>query len=275
MHVRLLPLSLGILSVATIVPGQAPPTKPPTTIGDGGLHPVIRRPDGGANGPMQSIFIPPKPGAPFNLTLDSEWSRPMENGGTFTVVNERHIVRDSKGRIYQERWILVPKGGKIKSQMNVFQITDPEQHTWLNCEVRTKVCELLRYALTNEQNYQPLIGRTGPLPNGTGYRLHEDLGPNVTLGIDTHGYRETRTIYAGEMGNDKPMVSVREFWYSPQLGINLISIVDEPQSGRQVFTVKEISTAEPDLGYFDVPEGYKIVDHRHEITEQEPPPGAR
>lgn len=263
MHVRLVSLSLGILFVATIALSQAPQQPPIVRNPDGALGSIIRRADGGAGGPMQSIFIPPKPGAPFSLTLSTEWTRPMDNGGTFTLVNERHVVRDGKGRIYQERWFLVPKGGNVKSQMNVFQITDPEQHTWLNCEVRTKVCELLEYKLTADATYQPPIGPTGPMPNGTGYRQHEDLGPDVTLGIDTHGYRETRTIYAGEMGNDKPMVSVREFWYSPQLGINLISIVDEPQSGKQVFTVKEISTGEPDLSYFDLPRAYKIVDHRN------------
>ena len=66
------------------------------------------------------------------------------------------------------------------------------------------------------------------------------------------------------MGNDRPMVSMREFWWSPQLGINLISIVDEPQSGTQVFTVKELSTAEPELSLFEIPAGYTVVDHRSE-----------
>ena len=86
---------------------------------------VIRVPDGGTRGRMESIFVPPKAGAPFSFTLVTEWKRPMDNGGTFTLTNERHIARDSKGRIYQERWLLVPKGGTIKSQMDVFQVTDP------------------------------------------------------------------------------------------------------------------------------------------------------
>ena len=69
------------------------------------------------------------------------------------------------------------------------------------------------------------------------------------------------------MGNDKPMVNMREFWYSARLGLNLLSIVDEPQTGRQVFTVKELSTSEPDSSYFLVPAGYTVVDHRQEKTE--------
>ena len=225
---------------------------------------VVRGIDGGANGPMQSIFVPPKAGAPFSLILATEWSRPLGNGGTFTLANERRIVRDNAGRIYQERWILVPKGSNIKSQMNVFQITDPEMHTWYNCETATKVCDLYKYHLTTEDNYQPAIGTSGPLPDGRGSRVHQDLGVGNTEGVDTHGYRETLTINPGIMGNDKPMVTTREFWYSPELGLNLVSIVDSPQAGKQVFTAKNLITTAPEPGLFVVPDEYKIVDRREE-----------
>jgi hypothetical protein len=254
MQVRLL-LSLTLCAFIPIATtAQAPPAQPP----------VVRALDGGAGGPMQSIFVPPKPGAPFSLILAAEWTRSMPNGGTFTLANERRIVRDSKGRIYQERWILVPKNGKIKSQMNVFQITDPDQHTWYNCEAATKICELLFYRHTTQENFQPAIAPSGPLSDGTGFRTHEDLGVSTTAGMDTHGYRETLTINEGVMGNDRPMVSTREFWFSAHLGFNLISIVDTSESGKQVFTAKELSMSEPELSYFEIPEGYKVVDHRAE-----------
>jgi hypothetical protein len=225
---------------------------------------VVRFSDGGASGVMESIFIPPKAGAPFSLTLDTEWSRPMSGGGTFTRTNERRIVRDSRGRIYQERWGLVPKGGKDKSVMGVFQITDPQQHTWFNCSPWTKVCDLYLYGLSTKDRFEPPIGTTGPLPEGKGQRQHEDLGASSTEGVDTHGYRETTTLNTGVMGNDQPMVTIREFWYSPHLGVNLISIVDDPQSGKQVFTAKEVSTAEPETSFFAIPSDYKIVDRRNE-----------
>ena len=111
---------------------------------------------------------------------------------------------------------------------------------------------------------RPLIGASGPLPDGDGFRQHEDLGLSSAGGLDTHGYRETTTINTGAMGNDQPMVTTREFWYSPQLAINLISVVDAPQTGKQVLTAKDLSVSEPDLSYFAVPEDYKIVDRSAE-----------
>jgi hypothetical protein len=249
---QLLLLAAAAAALAPHAFAQEPPKQP------------IRVPDGGTSGRMESIFIPPKAGAPFSFTLVTEWSRLMGNGGTFTLANERHIVRDSKGRIYQERWILVPKGSKIKSTMDVIQITDPEQHTWYNCLTAQKVCNLYAYGLTTKDNFQPPLVKPGPLPDGSGFRQHEDLGAGSSEGIDTHGYRESITHNPGTMGNDKPMVTTREFWYAPRLAVNLVSTVDDPQSGKQVFTAKDISTAEPDAAYFEVPADYKVVDQRDE-----------
>lgn len=258
MRVRLaflLTLLASVCSSAAIA--QAPAQGPPQ-------QPTIRIQDGGTSGRMESIFIPPKAGAPFSFTLVTEWTRPMNNGGNFTLTNERHIVRDSKGRIYQERWILVPKGSKIKSWMDIFQITDPDRHTWYNCKTETKECNLFRYDLTTKDNFQPPTSVSGPLSDGTGFRQHEDLGLSSTEGRVTHGYRETTTFNPGVMGNDKPMAVTREFWYSTYLAVNLISIVDEPMTGKQVFTVKELSTAEPDPSFFEVPADYKVIDRLNE-----------
>lgn len=255
-------LFLACALACTVAAGAQTADKPPNTQPRG-----VAIADGGARGPMESIFTPPKPGAPFSLKLAAAWTRQLNHGGSFTLANERRIVRDGRGRIYQERWILVPKDGPVKSTMNVFQITDPEQHTWYNCETSTKVCELLTYHLTTEQIYLPAITQTGPMQNGKGTLKHEDLGMETIEGIETHRYRETQSLNPGVMGNDEPMVTVREFWYSDDLGIDLRSIVDSPISGMQVFEVKDLSRGEPDPALFLVPDDYQVVDHRTETTQ--------
>jgi hypothetical protein len=64
------------------------------------------------------------------------------------------------------------------------------------------------------------------------------------------------------MGNDLPMVTVRHYRFSAELGFNLTSVVEAPQIGKQTFTVTEISTTEPDASWFQPPQGYTVVDHR-------------
>ncbi len=246
---------LSAVLFATPLLAQDSAVKPPQ---------VLTSTDGGTSGVMESIFIPPIKGAPFSLTLVTEWSRPLGNGGSFTLANQRHIARDRNGRIYQERWLLVPKGGKIKSEMNVLQISDPSRHTTHNCFTREQVCEIIGFNLSADSVYKPRIGATGALPDGNGFHQHEELGVSNLGGVDATGYREINTINAGVMGNDQPMVTTREFWYSTRLGISLSSKIDDPQSGKQLFTVTEISTAEPDPALFELPAGYKVVDHSKE-----------
>ena len=100
------------------------------------------------------------------------------------------------------------------------------------------------------------------LKDGKGTRTHEDLGATAYLGVPVHYYRDAITLNPGVMGNDLPMSTIREYRHSDELGFNLTSMLDAPQSGRQIFTVTEISTTEPDPSYFQPPQGYQIVDHR-------------
>lgn len=50
------------------------------------------------------------------------------------------------------------------------------------------------------------------------------------------------------------MVTKREFWWSPELGLNLLSIVDSPQFGKQVFQARDVTTTPPEAGLFVEPD---------------------
>ncbi len=184
------------------------------------------------------------------------------NRGTYTLVNRRPIRRDSAGRIYQERRLLTPKGGEIPSRMSWIQIADPNTHTLYQCNAFQHVCELLTYSGSADVHYQPSLFKSGPLANGKGTRTHEDLGGSERAGVPVHGYRDTTTLNPGVMGNDLPMTTVREFYYAAELEINLSSVLDAPQVGRETFTAEELSTNDPDPSLFEPPQGYTVVDHR-------------
>jgi hypothetical protein len=129
---------------------------------------------------LESIVIPPKAKAPFSLVLQTEWVKTLYDGGTITSVNERRIARDGAGRIYQERWLLVPKNGKVKSQMTTIQISDPNNHTHYNCFImdRRNECVLTGFTPSTNAVYKFQGPPTGEMPDGQGSTIHEDMGSN-------------------------------------------------------------------------------------------------
>jgi hypothetical protein len=230
-------------------------------------QPASRNPgqDGGVREVLESIVIPPIPHAPFTATLDTESVKYSGDGASMTFVNERRIARDAQGRVYGERWSLVPKGGKLESRMNWIQIADPKRRTLYNCAIEQHVCDLLVYDPTDALSaLSPRKGSSGPPPHphGEGNAGWEDLGSRNIAGIETVGTRVTTITEAGTMGNDQPLTSMNEYWHSDALEINLLSIRSSPFFGKQTFTITELTAAEPEPQLFELPVGFKINDQR-------------
>jgi hypothetical protein len=221
--------------------------------------------DGGAHGGvLESIQIPPTLKSPFTLVLETEWVRQLPDGGTITTVNKRRIARDAEGRVYEERWFLVPKDGKVPSQMSKLQISDPHAHTLYDCPMQReeKACLLLTYSEAPGSIYRFQGPPSGPLPDGAGETIHQDLGKQLISGLETLGTRDTVVFNPGLFGNDRKVSIEREFWFSPQLGFNLLSKRSDPRIGTQTFTVTNLILSDPDPKLFDLPEGFKVVDRR-------------
>ncbi|MGB7845951.1 MAG: hypothetical protein WBL63_10075 [Candidatus Acidiferrum sp.] len=242
-------------------PGTAPAARP-----NGTRQYYVQ--DGGVTETLQSIVIPPKAGAPFTLTLQTEWVKILYDGGTITSVNQRRIARDSKGRIYQERWFLVPKNGKADSQMTTIQISDPSAHTLYNCFMleEPKQCVLTQYTASTSDVYKEASPPPGDLKGGQGTALHEDLGKQSIDGIETTGTKDSMIYNPGVFGNDRKVAVEREFWYSAELGLNLLSIRSDPRIGKQTFRATNVILSEPDAKLFELPEGFEVQDRRPPST---------
>ena len=240
--------------------GQEPTLQAPQT-----KMTIVHTNDGGVTEVLQSIAVPPKAGAPFTLTLETEWVKQHYDGGTTTLVNKRRIARDAEGRVYQERWALAPKNDhRLQSVQTMIQIFDPLAHTRHDCFLRekTNLCELLNYTKSTSNIYKPTSPATGPLPGGQGSAIHEDLGKRFIEGVETEGTRDILIYNAGAFGNDRKMTVENEFWWSPQLGLNLLSIKNDPRIGKQTFTVTEVVQGDPDPSLFQLPAGFEVVDRR-------------
>jgi hypothetical protein len=226
--------------------------------------------DGGMRETLESIVIPPKAEAPFTLTLQTEWVKTLYDGGTITSVNQRRIARDANGRIYQERWILVPKNGKTQSRMTTIQISDPIAHTHYNCFLLEEpyICQLTTFVPSTSAEYKTQGPAPGPLPGDAGTVIHEDLGQRFISGVETTGTRDATIYNPGVFGNDRKVAVEREFWYSAQLGINLLSRRSDPRFGMQLFTVINLLMADPDPKLFELPEGFKVEDRRQTVPPE-------
>jgi len=226
--------------------------------------------DGGSNQTLQSIVVPNLPNAPFTVTLDTEWVRGSSDTGKVTVVNQRRIARDSAGRVFQERWYLVPKNGNMKSYMTAIQISDSEAHTLYTCRMDgSHVCDLRDYFPAANPVPKPEAPFIGPIPDYSGFMNRENLGTRVIAGVETAGVRETIIYNPGAFGNDQKITVTREYWYSTQFGFNLLSKRLDPRFGSQTFTVTSLDPTEPDPQLFELPQGFKVADHR-----ASPTPGA-
>jgi hypothetical protein len=96
----------------------------------------------------------------------------------------------------------------------------------------------------------------------------EALGQQMIEGVMTEGRRTTVTYPAGSRGNDRPIVTTSEQWYSKELRLTVLSRRSDPRSGDSITRFTNISRTEPDPALFQVPPDYTIVDETGPFTIQ-------
>ncbi len=218
--------------------------------------------DGGTQERVQSILIPPIPNAPFSATVVTEWTRILPDGSKQTMWNHRLVARDSSGRIFQERRYFSPTGQKDPTLLSQQQFDDPNRHERILCVPRnpTPLCHTFAYTpslATDAPN--PTLPALTTLPNKVTIQ-RQDLGRQTIDGVDALGSREITTIPAGLIGNEKQQPIIKEFWFSPRLGINLITKRFDPRvSSIQNFTITQINLSEPDPKLFSPPADARIL----------------
>lgn len=217
-----------------------------------------RPPDGGKREVLISILIPSLRNAPFSATVITESVQQLADGTAITMGNRRAIARDREGRIFQERRLLVPADGRHESVVTQIEISDPLAHTLYICMPRERVCQVESFSAP--EFVPPPTVATARLQPGAGNL--EDLGRQSIGGLETVGTRQTVVIDTGAIGNNSPIEVKREYWYSPQLGVNLISKLQDPRIGTQNFEVSEVVLGDPDPKLFQPPGGSTVIDLR-------------
>jgi hypothetical protein len=214
--------------------------------------------DGGTRFRVAGIEVLPVTARPFSGTDTIEWTHNLEDGSVVTTHLTAVVARDSQGRIYRERRNFVPANTSQQSKLIDKIFYDPNAHTKTTCTVATHQCSITAY-------YAPVSftpAPAGPRDNGTRYLTREGLGNNTLDDLNVVGTVETLTINSGEVGNDRPLAITREFWYSPDLQINLSVTRKDPRQGTQVIKLVDLTRSEPDPAMFQVPADFTVQDHR-------------
>jgi hypothetical protein len=219
----------------------------------------VHAPSGGTRMSVESIAVPPLANAPFTATVSTTWVRTLDDGSSVTVQNRRTIARDNAGRVFQQRRYLVPEGDSRETMIHRLEYADPSTHTVYYCEPMRRTCEIFDYFPRVAP--APLIP-AGRLKSGVGFLTRTELGNDTMNGVEVVGTRETTTISPGTIGNDRAISIVKEFWFSRELGINVVEKRQDPRVGTQTFTVSDIALGEPDARLFDMPSDYRVVDLR-------------
>jgi hypothetical protein len=217
---------------------------------------AMHAPDGGTIQRIESVVILSTRNAPFSAVVMTEWTKILPDGSRQTMKNHRTVARDSTGQVFEERRFFSPNGDQQATPLSELDYRDPNRHERVVCRTMTRVCTVSPFV------DQPAVAirQPGPLPNGMGDVTREDLGRKTIGEVEVVGSREVTTINAGVMGYEKPQPIVKEFWYSPSLGINVITKRFDPRaSAIQNFEVGAINLAEPDPKMFEPPVGYKLV----------------
>jgi hypothetical protein len=86
--------------------------------------------------------------------------------------------------------------------------------------------------------------------------------------LNVIGTRETRTVDAGVEGNSQPLRITEEFWYSPDLEVNLSVTRKDPREGTVMIHVVDLSRSDPAPSLFQIPANFLVEDHRRSAKSE-------
>lgn len=225
-------------------------------------------------------------GEPYSATLTNESVETLADGNRIVQSGTGTIARDSQGRTRRD--MSMPPIGNLSAANapHIVMIEDPVAQAVYTLNLTDKTAQKMpappmppgaRSAAGPEAGdaFYMQMGKVTASPAALppppmvkevfltkeqGAAATEDLGSQTMEGVYVTGVRTTRTIPAGQIGNEKPISIVTEVWTSPDLKTIVYSKRDDPRMGEQTFKLTNISRSEPDPSLFTVPSDFKIVE---------------
>jgi hypothetical protein len=207
-------------------------------------------------------------GVPFSADIVNVFTRVLPDGNRINRETHGKTFRDSEGRTRNETEMDLMNGVK---RVNVM-ISDPVQQVMiiLDPQAKTATVHPFNLPMTHSRVTLPqadAVGATaGTTASPASLMAHqssrEPLGVKEIEGFTVSGTRFSNTIEAGRIGNEKPITSVHENWFSEELKVDLLTTRDDPQSGQNTRRLINIRAGEPDPLLFQVPADYTVKDNQ-------------
>jgi len=240
------------------------------------------------------MFGKPVLGAPYSATVTNESTQTLADGNRIVQKSSGTTARDSQGRTRQDAALPAIGNLSAANAPELVFIQDPVAQVSYTLNVTEKTAQKMMALLpppgapvgagsvavsaagtpatetffaevgseasVSEPVPPPMTFHKRVLINDPAEAKTEDLGSQMIEGVLAAGVRTTRTIPAGQIGNEKPLNIVTEVWTSPELKTVVYSKRSDPRMGEQIFRLTSIVRAEPDPALFTVPANFKIVD---------------
>lgn len=209
----------------------------------------------------------------YSATVKSRFEQKLGDGSYVRGYAVTQEARDSAGRTFSEFAQNCRRDEKGVAQLSLnVTVFDPTTKSSMNWQVNSPYIEKVVHVyhqppppaplsaekLAARRQVEQARAQLTPCPVPTAG--DGDLGTRMIAGVEAQGRRTTRTIPAGEEGNELPLVITNERWTSKEFGLVLMGISDDPRRGRFTYEVEELTVGEPDASLFAPPAGYKIVD---------------
>lgn len=250
--VALVALGMGVAVEAQAGPGQGPGHHM-GAMGPGSF--AFERIVGGFGGRVVT-------GAPFTATVTRETVQTLSNGTKVDQKANGTIARDSVGRTRQEMTLsnIGPLAASGEGAQIAF-IRDPAAgKNYILNETKKTVMTMNRPTRANDDGRWAGRGKESRGENANVQTT--SLGTKTIEGLTVEGTQTTRTIPAGQIGNDKPIVITRVEWYSQDLQMVVSSTRSDPRFGTTTYELTNLNRSEPAQSMFAVPEGYTAAPER-------------
>ena len=229
----------------------------------------------------------PVQGAPYSATITNETVQTLADGNRIVQTSTGTTARDSQGRTRHDTALPAIGNLSAANAPHLVFIQDPVAQASYTLNLTDKTAQKIPMPFAGAAgsaaagggtsvffvqmgNAAPATTALPPPPgiviqkglavNDQTQESTEDLGTQIMEDVFVKGVRTTRTIPAGQIGNDKPISIVTEVWTSPDLKTIVYSKRSDPRVGEQTFQLMKIVRVEPDPSLFTVPTDFKIID---------------